>query len=158
MDAEMTSILQRLHLSTLSSARRTQSQITQGIALLAHQGRRQKSNQWLNDVAWQVDVLKTDAMNGLDIMRIANETDQITLKDYQSRIRDTCGNARNALFSAASPLQCAHNFSRSAKPFVLLCVDVATKLSLIAQTQTPQPNQVTHDLAKPAQGQEQHTD
>jgi len=157
---QISSILQRLRVATLGAAARTKRQLTNGLEQLRYQGQQQKNVHWLSQTAWLVDTLKHDAMNGLDIALIVDETDPAVIQKNQIKIKQAGAYARNALFSAASPLQCAHNFSVQVEPFALLCKDVATQLDVLVNkhTQDEWESLISMDRAKPSQGQGQSPD
>jgi len=157
-ESRVSDILQRLHLATLGAARRTQVQIMHDLDRLKTQSKRQKSARWLNESAWLVDTLRADAMNGVDIILIAGDADPHEVQEYQSKIKATGTYARAALFSAASPLNCARNFSRQASPFILLCADVAMKLEEIVHSDNLEEKLTTLYRARPSQSQGQDPD
>jgi len=156
--AQISSILQRIRVATLGAAARTKTQLTNGLEQLRYQGQQQKGTHWLNQTAWLVDTLKHDAMNGLDIVLIVDEGDPAVVQKSQIKIKQAGAYARNALFSAASPLQCAHNFSVQVEPFTVLCNDVAAQLDTLVNkhTQVEWESLVAMHRSKPSQGQGQN--
>jgi len=156
-ESQIASVLQRLHLATISAAVRTKGQLVNGLERLKFQSNLKKGGRWTFQTAWLVDTLKHDAMNGLDITLIVNDEDVSTVKERQFKITQAGTYARNALFSAASPLQCARNFSTQVEPFAVLCADVASQLEFLVNrhTQTDEDSVILLYRTKPEQSQGQ---
>jgi len=155
IDKQISAVLERLHLATIGAAMRTQMQLTDGLEELDRQSIRQKGNLWLNQTAWLVDTLKHHAMDGLDITLIVGEEDLSTVRNRQLKLKQTGIYARNALFSAASPLQCARNFFTHVEPFTSICSGIASQLeTLVDKNTNPEQDSIASLYrTKPEQGQ-----
>jgi len=117
--------------ATYGAAIRIREQLSSGLEQLVYQSHRPKSGQWLNQTAFLVDALRNDALNGTDIGLILEKESEPEIKKEQFSIATASATARDALFSAASPLQCAQNFSQKIEPFASLCRNVMAKLDAI---------------------------
>jgi len=150
----------RFHNATYGAAIRIREQLSSGLEQLVYQSHRPKSGQWLNQTAFLVDALRNDALNGTDISLILDKNSAPEVKKEQLNIATASTAARDALFSAASPLQCAQNFSYQVEPFAGLCRNVMAKLDAIiterAQEGFTEKNHYSA-RAKPADSQKQAT-
>lgn len=127
-EIDMEALSTRFHESGLATAQRAGLGIKNGLGVLKNQFEQEKNSAWPGQAAWIIDGLRFSASDGLDIQLSLGHLPKHRFTADLAYLNEACAQAKQSLFSVASPVGAANALSKNILPFLTMCQDISDEL------------------------------
>jgi len=132
-DQDACLLIARFHRGLYASVNRVQQEMSCAITLIEEMQRMLKSTRWQCEVAWLLDGLRNNAMDGIDLEVGLHSMDEREGSTLRHEIQGNFLHARRALFSSPTPVRSAMLFETPMKVFAFTCNGTISRLQALHQ-------------------------